>query len=525
MFIGNCNYFKRHNQVILFVFFSFLPLIINAQGYKLKQGANGLKYHIIKSGKGEAPSRGDMVNIYYTSLLMNDTVINNYDSTTGVCSFVLGEGEILKGIDQAIQLLKPGGVIYLELPPELAYGSHKIGKIPGGSVVKVKLELISYSAAFFKPLKKDTLTIANGLKKLIVKETQDALPEESNYVTFNFTGYYFNANGERKIFDKSTPGQNLTFQLGGIEMIRGLDIGLRTMRKSEKATFIISPALAYKNEKRGVLPANTTIYLDVELLNFTDPFYEPINSDTVSLPSGLKYIVIKNGNGEKPGRNDIASIRYLGYIVDSAGKRIIFDKLPDNQPFRYRIGGNNTLMGVNIGVKNMNKGAQYKLIIPPQLAFKDRHIGIIQPNSIVYYDIELKDITPMFFLGKGEQDTITYPSGLKILNINHADRGMHADSNATIYANFTGYFIDSTNTPFIFQNTLEDGKPYEFHLNRAEIIKGMKEALGYMHEGQVSKLFIPADLAYGTYGMSGVIPPNKDLIFDIEVIRIISKPN
>jgi peptidylprolyl isomerase len=130
----------------------------------------------------------------------------------------------------------------------------------------------------------------------------------------------------------------------------------------------------------------------------------------------------------------------------------------------------------------------------------------------------------MTFLTKAKLDTVTSHSGLKVLPINDATGGVHADTNATVYAKFMGYYIDSLGLPVIFQSTIEDGKPYEFQLGRNDLIKGMKEALSQLPEGQVAKLFIPSTLAYGTTGVSGLIPRNKDLIFDIQILKVINGP-
>jgi peptidylprolyl isomerase len=110
----------------------------------------------------------------------------------------------------------------------------------------------------------------------------------------------------------------------------------------------------------------------------------------------------------------------------------------------------------------------------------------------------------MTFLTKAKLDTVTSHSGLKVLPINDATGGVHADTNATVYAKFMGY--------------------YEFQLGRNDLIKGMKEALSQLPEGQVAKLFIPSTLAYGTTGVSGLIPRNKDLIFDIQILKVINGP-
>jgi FK506-binding protein 1 len=52
------------------------------------------------------------------------------------------------------------------------------------------------------------------------------------------------------------------------------------------------------------------------------------------------------------------------------------------------------------------------------------------------------------------------------------------------------------------------------------VIKGWDEALPLMSKGERSQIFIPADKAYGKRGAPPVIPPDSDLIFDVELIQI-----
>lgn len=486
---------------------------------KMVQSASGLKYEIVSKGTGKAPVKGDRVSVYYSSKLADGTIINKYDTATGPSTFLLGEGDVIKGIDEAIALLKNGGKIHAEIPPALAYGSRKIGKIPAGSIITADIELIEFSPAFYQPLNKDTIIIQPGLKKLIAKESTAERAQITDDVAFTFTGYYINENGERRIFDKSASGQIMSFQLGGPDMITGLDQGLRTMHKGEKATFIISPELAYKNEKRGELPPNTTIFLDVELFSAKSPFFSIDSRDTIATASGLRYLIGKNGIGKQPGRNDIVSVRFVGYILDSSGNRIIFDRVPENKSWSYRVGSKNILPGLNEGMALMNMGAQYRLLIPPSLAFAERKIGIIAPNSTVYYDISLENITHMTFLTKGNYDTLTLPSGVKILKVNDLVSTRPNDS-AIVVTKYTGYYMDSVGEPYIFENTQEEGKPVKFQLNSDELIPGFKEALKQLTEGQVAKIFIPSALAYGTRGVPGMIPPDKDLIFDLQVLKV-----
>jgi peptidylprolyl isomerase len=81
---------------------------------------------------------------------------------------------------------------------------------------------------------------------------------------------------------------------------------------------------------------------------------------------------------------------------------------------------------------------------------------------------------------------------------------------------YTGYFKDGK----IFDSSVERNSPIEFPIGKGMVIKGWDEGLMLLHEGEKAKLIIPFHLAYGENGR-GPIPPQSDLIFDVELLEII----
>ncbi len=95
--------------------------------------------------------------------------------------------------------------------------------------------------------------------------------------------------------------------------------------------------------------------------------------------------------------------------------------------------------------------------------------------------------------------------------------GDEVAAGSTISAHYTGALCqDGT----IFQSSQDMGRPITFGLD--QVIKGWQEGVPGMKVGGKRRIIIPADLAYGSSSPSSNIPPNSDLVFDIELIRIVS---
>jgi FKBP-type peptidyl-prolyl cis-trans isomerase len=86
---------------------------------------------------------------------------------------------------------------------------------------------------------------------------------------------------------------------------------------------------------------------------------------------------------------------------------------------------------------------------------------------------------------------------------------------ATITAHYTGALCkDGT----IFQSSHDFGKPVTFGLD--QVIKGWTKGVPGMKVGGTRRLIIPSAMAYGSVRAAANIPPNSDLVFDIELVAL-----
>lgn len=93
--------------------------------------------------------------------------------------------------------------------------------------------------------------------------------------------------------------------------------------------------------------------------------------------------------------------------------------------------------------------------------------------------------------------------------------GEMVPENATITAHYTGALCaDGT----IFQSSHDFGKPVTFGLN--QVIAGWTKGVPGMKVGGTRRLIIPSAMAYGSVRAASNIPPNSDLVFDIELVSL-----
>lgn len=102
--------------------------------------------------------------------------------------------------------------------------------------------------------------------------------------------------------------------------------------------------------------------------------------------SGLRYEMLKAGEGPHPTDSDVALINYVGRLPD--GK--VFDQ--SQQPTPMPVSG--VVPGFSEALKLMNKGAKYRFVIPPKLGYGDKATGPIPANSTLTFEVELIDFMP-----------------------------------------------------------------------------------------------------------------------------------
>jgi FKBP-type peptidyl-prolyl cis-trans isomerase len=119
-----------------------LPTKVTGEGVKTD---SGLQYWDIAVGTGKVAKEGDGVRVHYTGWLTNGKKFDSSVDAGRPFTFVLGNGEVIKGWDEGVAGMKVGGKRQLHIPPDLGYGENGTpdGTIPPNSTLIFEVQLLS----------------------------------------------------------------------------------------------------------------------------------------------------------------------------------------------------------------------------------------------------------------------------------------------------------------------------------------------------------------------------------------------
>ena len=186
-------------------------------------------------------------------------------------------------------------------------------------------------------------------------------------------------NGHHTIFGQVVEGQNVVDKVAQGDHIKkltiirkGVDFTVTRESFADLLNAAIQKELAKEQEEKK--------RLDEEIKNRYPDYKET--------KSGLKYVVVREGDGKKhPKYGQAVTVHYEGFLLD--GTR--FDSsIVRGEPATFALG--QVIEGWNEGLQLMSKGAKYTFIIPSELGYGTQGFpGVIPPNATLIFDVELLD--------------------------------------------------------------------------------------------------------------------------------------
>ncbi|MBW7876626.1 MAG: FKBP-type peptidyl-prolyl cis-trans isomerase [Candidatus Cloacimonetes bacterium] len=232
---------------------------------------DGIRYQILREGKGLVPSRGDRVAIRYTGYLETGEEFDSNVSQKLPFQFILGHGQVIAGMDRLVRMMPVGSIWKVDIPSDLAYGKAGIeGIIPSDARLRYEVELTQAEPSGIPHKIPDT----SGMTELKFKEFSCWLMEPStgrakgkspkfgDTVSVHFVGWH----PDGRIFDSSLGrGIPFHFRVGG-KVIPGFNLLVPELRETEKALCVFPPDQGYGNTSLPGIPSGSTLIFQVELL-------------------------------------------------------------------------------------------------------------------------------------------------------------------------------------------------------------------------------------------------------------------
>lgn len=356
---------------------------------------SGLQYLEETAGKGDVPKTGELITMSYIASLPDGTELFNSYTQGETITTVWGDNRLLPGWEEGLGLMNEGAKAKLVLPPSLAFGEQGGGAIPPNSQIILEVELLEIQPA---PVPAEVeademIETESGLQYYDLSVGEGAEAVMNSAVSTGFTIWVKNDDGYNYI-DSSEYNEVVDFVIGRMDTVfPGWDEGVKGMNVGGRRLLVIPPALGMGAQQGSVIPPNSTLVMEVELLEATEPrtATEVDEDDYTTTDSGLKYYDLKPGTGATPETGQTVVVHYTGWLENG----LQFDSSVDRgQPLSFAIGTGFVIPGWDEGVATMKVGGKRQLVVPPELGYGDNGAGgLIPPGATLIFEVELLEIT------------------------------------------------------------------------------------------------------------------------------------
>lgn len=276
---------------------------------------------------------------------------------------------------------------------------------------------------------------------------------------------------------------------------------------------------------------------------FFDIYQESRYPGSEPLESGLFFLEESVGEGASPDEDDWVLVKHVSYIIpdEYIYESYIENVADDNNldpnkiamygPYKMLPGAINE--GLTEGLSRMHEGGEATMFFTSKLGFGETGNGSIGGFTSLKYEVELLEVIPdidayeqghidAYMDTVAVSDTIHDPIEDVVMYymIDHATDGKAIGLDSVITVAYKGYLADGR----VFDESSEEDSA-SFTVG-PDVIYGWEIGLQRMKEGEIGRLVIPYQLAYGETGRrdqtSGLmmLPPYETLFFDIEILKV-----
>ncbi|CAH9075390.1 unnamed protein product [Cuscuta epithymum] len=349
-----------------------------------------------------------------------------------------------------------------------------------------------------------------GLKKKLIKEGEGfETPDSGDEVEVHYTGTLLDGTK----FDSSRDrGDTFKFTLGQGQVIKGWDLGIKTMKKGENAIFTIPAELAYgESGSPPTIPPNATLQFDVELLSWSSV------KDICKDGGIFKKVLAKGEKWENPKDPDEVLVNFEVRLEDGT-------LISKSNGLEFTVGEGHFCPALSRALKTMKKGEKVQLTVKPQYGFGEKgkpasaNEGAVPANATLLIDLELvswKTVTNVTDDKKVVKKMLKEGEGYERPN-----------DGTVVKLKLIGKLQDGTVFTKKGHDADSEDQLFEFKTDEEQVIDGLDKAVMTMKKGEVALLTIAPEYAFGSSETKqdlAVVPPNSIVFYEVELVSFVKE--
>ncbi|XP_041828858.1 peptidyl-prolyl cis-trans isomerase FKBP10 isoform X2 [Melanotaenia boesemani] len=320
------------------------------------------------AGCSRTTAATDFVRYHYNgSLLSGEAFDSSYSKNTTYDTY-LGQGDLIKGLDEGLLAMCVGERRIVIIPPFLAYGENGHGAtVPPQATLVFEVLMVDV----FNP--KDDLIVE-------VKEVPKGCTRRT--VTGDYIRYHYNGTFQDGTAFDSSYQRNSTYNtyVGMGYVIRGMDKALQGLCIGEKRRITIPPHLAYGEEGVGdLIPGSAVLVFDIYVIDFHNP------KDAVE----IKVTQRPQECNMTSEADDLLQYRYNCSLMDGT---LLYSSDQFDSPSITTLGASKVILGLEEGLGGMCVGERREVVIPPHLAHGENGAGAVPRSAVLFFELELVEL-------------------------------------------------------------------------------------------------------------------------------------
>ncbi|CAL8302694.1 unnamed protein product [Merluccius merluccius] len=311
----------------------------------------------------------DFVRYHYNGTLLSGAYFDTSFSENKTYDTYLGQGDLIKGMEEGLLGMCVGERRIVIVPPFLAYGEKGYGnQIPPQATVVFEVVMVDV----FNPKDDMTVVITRAARNCTRKTVK------GDYIRYHYNGTFQDGTA----FDSSYQ-RNSTYNtyIGMGYVITGMDRALQGLCTGEKRRITVPPHLAYGEKGvEDLIPSSAVLVFDIDVIDFHNP-NDPVEIKVTHKPPQCNM----TSEGD-----DVIQYRYNCSLMD--GTLLYSSDHYDTAP-TTTLGANKVIQGLDDGLKGMCVGEKREVVVPPHWGHGENGALGVPKSAVLFFELELLSLT------------------------------------------------------------------------------------------------------------------------------------